>query len=114
MCIRDSWSATDWAQDGAAYAAGLPLRVTETLEEVGESARFERDAGGAVRTPGWYAAELAFNSLAWALYEQLHGCLDFAEAWFLAAADRLTEAGAPDCAGAILARGLEHAWKRCV
>ena len=109
--LHARWSATDWAQDGAAYAAGLPLRVTETLEEVGESARFERDAGGAVRTPGWYAAELAFNSLAWALYEQLHGCLDFAEAWFLAAADRLTEAGAPDCAGAILARGLEHAWK---
>ena len=50
--LHARWSATDWAQDGAAYAAGLPLRVTENLEEVGESARFERDVAAPFVLPG--------------------------------------------------------------
>lgn len=85
--------------------------MSETLEEIADGVRFERDAASAVRTPGWYVAELAANSLSWAINEQLDACLFFAEDWFPATADRLSEAGAHDAAGAILARGLEHAWK---
>jgi hypothetical protein len=109
--LRMRLAAADWSDPASPYLFDLPRKAVETLEEVAQGIRFESAAATPVRTPGWYVADLGLNRLAWAIHDEIERCLAFAEKWYPTTADQLSEAGQFEGAGAILARGLEAAWK---
>lgn len=103
--------SADWASGISPYGLGLPRPVVETLEEMRSGIDFESQADSEVRTPTWYVAEIARNRLAWCVHDDFEACLGEIETWYPQAADRLLSANLPHAAGAVLARGLELAWK---
>lgn len=109
--LCSTWREADWSQPERPYADPMPKEVVETLEKVRAGVQFEMDAGTPIHTPGWYVAEIAFNSLAWELQREFMTCVDYLEKWYPTTADALTGVGAHDATGAVLSRGLEQAWK---
>jgi hypothetical protein len=103
--------SADWASDTSPYGLGLPRAVVETLEELRSGIDFEAQADSKVRTPAWYVAEIARNRLAWCVHDDFEACFSKIETWYPETADRLLSANLPQAAGAVLARGLELAWK---
>lgn len=103
--------STPWARDDSPYGLGLPRPVVETLEELQMGLSFESEAHSEVRTPKWYVAELAQNRLAWCAHDAFEACVAHIETWYPQTTDRLSVAKRPQAAGAVLACGLELAWK---
>ena len=89
----------------------MPRPVVETLEELQAGIKFESEAQADVRTPNWYVAEIARNRLAWCAQAEFDACLTHVETWYSQTADRLFAMKQPQAAGAVLARGVELAWK---
>lgn len=104
-------ASTDWSNKASPYGFGLPRPVVETLEELRSGLDFESQADSEVRTPAWYVAEIARNRLAWCAHDNFDVCLATIERWYPETADRLLAGEHPQGAGAVLARGLELAWK---
>lgn len=104
---------TDWASSSAPFAFGFPRPVVRALEQVTAGRRFESEVGAppTARTPGWYARELAFQSLEWE-FDRISTAITRTLAdWYPAVADRLMAAGHYEATGAVLTRGWETVWK---
>lgn len=104
-------TSSRWERDESPYELGLPRPVVETLEELQAGVKFEAEADSDVRTPKWYIAEIARNRLAWCAHDEFEACLGHIEIWYPDAADQLAANNRPQAASAVLARGLEVAWK---
>jgi hypothetical protein len=109
--LKAKLEAARWARDESPYEFRLPRAVVETLEELHTGVEFEDVADSEVRTPNWYVAEIALNRLAWSAHDEFGACLAHVEAWYPQAADRLNAVKRHLAAGAVLAHGLELAWK---
>jgi hypothetical protein len=111
--LGDRLAANDWTRPAAPYGFGLPRPAVRTLEHLGSGALFEQSATvpAPLRTPGWYARELALNSVAWAFQGQVQALLALLGTWYPDTADQLTAADLHEAAGAVLSRGFEVVWK---
>ena len=111
--LRQQLRSTDWANPKAPYSAAVPGSVIETLEKVEAGRAFENavDAPPDMQTPGWYVAEIAFNSYDHAMREQVLSLIQLLTTWYPTTAKRLADLKMPDAAGAVLSRGVEVVWK---
>ena len=109
--LTTTLTSTRWERDDAPYKVRMPRPVVETLEELQAGIKFESEAQADVRTPNWYVAEIARNRLAWCAQAEFDACLTHVETWYSQTADRLFAMKQPQAAGAVLARGVELAWK---